>query len=121
MNGADAVPSHGMRDMELLSQLWTSGVPLGDIAARFGVAHSTVVKWAKRYGLPRRTSHPNAEPEAPSPEDEAVSSSGLELAPWVAERARECRERHYAERRAEAACNTFSKVAKWRAGTCLPR
>jgi hypothetical protein len=39
----------------------------------------------------------------------------------IAERARECRERHMAQRRAEDVLTTNSKVSKWRAGICSPR
>lgn len=52
---------------------------------------------------------------APTPEDEEASAAGLALSPWVAERARIEREKHYAARRGENDANTRSKVSQWRA------
>lgn len=108
------VSSHDRRDVARLLEMWAAGVTLGDIAREFGVAVGTVSKWAQRYKLPRRTCNPSQEPEAPSPEDESASASGLTLSPWVEARARECRERHYAERRAECVAVTLKR--KWRQG-----
>jgi transposase-like protein len=121
MNGSDASRNHTRADLVLLHQLWAEGVPTAEIARRFGVAMSTVTKWAQRYKLPRRTLHPANEPEAPTPEDDAASLDGLALSPWVEERARAVREKHYESRRREEPCNTHSKVSKWRHGICQPR
>jgi len=121
MRASEASRNHTRADLVLLHQLWAAGVPTADIAERFGVAMSTVTKWAQRYKLPRRTLHPANEPEAPTPEDDAASLDGLALSPWVEERAREVRERHYESRRREETCNTQSKVSKWRQGICQPR
>jgi len=38
----------------------------------------------------------------------------------IAQRAAECRERHYAQRRAEPDDLTNSKVSQWRRGVCCP-
>ena len=121
MNVSEASRNHTRADLALLHQLWAEGVPTAKIAERFGVAMSTVTKWAQRYKLPRRTRHPADEPEAPTPEDDAASLDGLALSPWVEERAREVREKHYESRRREEPCNTHSKVSKWRHGICQPR
>jgi hypothetical protein len=121
MRASDASRNHSRADLVLLHQLWAEGVPTAQIAERFGVAMSTVTKWAQRYKLPRRTRHPAEEPEAPTPEDDAASLDGLALSPWVEERAREVREKHYESRRREEPCNTHSKVSKWRHGICQPR
>lgn len=121
MNVTEASRNHTRADLVLLHQLWAEGVPTAEIAERFGVAMSTVTKWAQRYKLPRRTLHPANEPEAPTPEDDAASLDGLALSPWVEERAREVREKHYESRRREEPCNTHSKVSKWRHGICQPR
>ena len=121
MNVTEASRNHTRADLALLHQLWAEGVPTAKIAERFGVAMSTVTKWAQRYKLPRRTRHPADEPEAPTPEDDAASLDGLALSPWVEERAREVREKHYESRRREEPCNTHSKVSKWRHGICQPR
>lgn len=116
MNANEYVASHSRRDVTRLHELWAAGVTLADIAAEFGVAASTVSKWAQRYKLPRRTCNPAQEPEAPTPSDEAASASGLALAPAVEARARECRERHYAERRAEQEDSVRTKVWRWQGG-----
>jgi hypothetical protein len=121
MRASEASRNHSRADLVLLHQLWAEGVPTAQIAERFGVAMSTVTKWAQRYKLPRRTLHPANEPEAPTPEDDAASLDGLALSPWVEERAREVREKHYESRRREEPCNTHSKVSKWRHGICQPR
>ena len=121
MNVTEASRNHTRADLVLLHQMWAEGVPTAQIAERFGVAMSTVTKWAQRYRLPRRTLHPANEPEAPTPEDDAASLDGLALSPWVEERAREVREKHYESRRREEPCNTQSKVSKWRHGICQPR
>ena len=116
MHASEYCMTHNRRDVARLHELWAAGVRLGDIAAEFGVAVGTVSKWAQRYKLPRRTCNPAQEPEAPTPADEEASASGLALAPAIEARARECRERHYAERRAERDENTRAKVWHWRQG-----
>jgi len=121
MRVTDASRNHSRADLVLLHQLWTAGVPTAEIAKRFNVSYSTVTKWAQRYKLPRRTLHSADEPEAPTPEDDAASLDGLALSPWVEERAREVRQKHYDSRRREEPCNTQSKVSKWRHGICQPR
>ena len=121
MNVSEASRNHTRADLVLLHQMWAEGVQTAQIAERFGVAMSTVTKWAQRYKLPRRTRHPADEPEAPTPEDDAASLDGLALSPWVEERARKVREKHYESRRREEPCNTHSKVSKWRHGICQPR
>ena len=96
----------------LLHQLRAQGLSAGEIGRRMGVCTTTVSKWAQRYKLPSRPPQVTLESEAPSQEDEAASQGGLELSPWVAERAQECRERHYAERRGE----TDETTLQWRRG-----
>jgi hypothetical protein len=59
--------------------------------------------------------------KAPTPEDEAVSLSGLGLSPWVAERAKVEREKHYAQRRSETDRASDSKVSKWNKGLYSPQ
>jgi transposase-like protein len=93
MKASEASRNHTRADLVLLHQLWAEGVASSEIAKRFGVAYSTVTKWAQRYKLPRRTLHPADEPEAPTPEDDAASLDGLALSPWVEERASDIVER----------------------------
>jgi hypothetical protein len=121
MKLSEASRNHSRADLVLLHQLWAEGTPTAEIAQRFGVAYSTVTKWVQRYKLPRRTLHPADEPEAPTPEDDAASLDGLALSPWVEERARAERQKHYDSRRREEPCNTQSKVSKWRHNICQPR
>jgi hypothetical protein len=121
MKASAASRNHSRADLVLLHELWAAGTPTAEIAKRFGVAYSTVTKWVQRYKLPRRTLQPVGEPEAPTPEDDAASLDGLALSPWVEERAREMRQKHYDSRRREEPCNTQSKVSKWRHNICQPR
>jgi len=116
MNASDYVASHGKADVTLLLQMWADGATAAEIAERFGVSVSTARKWRVRYGLPPRDGTHEYEP--PSPEDDAASASGLALSPWVEQRARECRERHYAERMNETDECARAKAALWRA-RCL--
>ena len=110
--GNQYVSSHSRADVALLHQMWSQGLSAGEIGRRMGVCQSTVSKWAQRYKLPARPPQVTLESEAPSQEDEAASQGGLALSPWVAQRARECRERHYAERRGE----TDETTLQWRRG-----
>ena len=115
---------HTGGDVATLFAMWAEGRTKAEIAVRFGVSTSTIYTWAQRYQLPRRKIDyvpVSQEPPPPSPEDDAASMDSLALSPWVEARARECRERHYEQRRGEDPCNTHSKVSKWRAGTCAPR
>ena len=115
------LPNHTKPDMLLLFKLWHEGTDTKDIAAQFGVSVSTVCKWASQYKLPRRLHWSQTDAPAPSPEDDAASLAGLGLSPWVAERARECRERHYAERRAEPEIVAAAKARAWRRGDYQPK
>jgi len=101
-----------MVNVLLLHQLWAQGLSAGEIGRRMGVCTTTVSKWAQRYKLPARPPQVTLESEAPSQEDEVASQGGLALSPWVAQRAQECRERHYAERRGE----TDETTLQWRRG-----
>lgn len=103
-------------DVALLFRMWNAGASRIDIARQFNISVSTVYDWQRRYKLPRRKidlQPQSSEPPPPSPEDEAASLGGLALSPWVEERARACRERHYAQRRNERDDNTRSKVSRW--------
>ena len=59
--------------------------------------------------------------EAPNPEEEEASLAGLALSPWVAERAKIERQKHYELRRGEADRTTDSKVSKWNRGMFAPQ
>lgn len=120
MNAAEYMRTHGRSHVALLFQLWAEGVTVNKIAVRMGVAPSTVSRWVQHYHLPDRPPC-QAEPPAPSPEDDAASLAGLALSPWVEERARVVREKHYLERRNERDENARSKAAAWRRGDYTPR
>lgn len=97
-------------DVPLLFQLWADeSLRREEIAHRLGCSHAHLARAVKTYGLPARVRRkPVVVPTDPTPDE-------------IAERARECRERHLEQRRNEPACNTFSKVSKWRNGICQPR
>ena len=82
-----------------------------EVANRLGVSQVFLYTLARRHHLPKRHGPRGGfkppppkvvnDPD-PEPFDEQPSDS-LALSPWVAARARECRERHYAQRRNEPA------------------
>lgn len=121
MKASEVSKNHRARDVALLHELWAAGATIPEIAERFGVATSTVSKWAIRYKLPRRLHPSHADAPAPSPEDDAASLAGLALSPWVEERARVEREKHFLQRRNETEESARSKAASWRRGDYTPR
>lgn len=121
MRASEVANTHSRADVALLFQLWTAGATIPEMAERFGVTNSTISKWAQRYKLPRRVHPSHVDAPAPTPEDDAASLAGLALSPWVEERARVVRERHYLERRNEQEETARSKAAAWRRGANTPR
>lgn len=121
MRASEVANTHSRADVALLFQLWTAGATIHEMAERFGVTNSTISKWAQRYKLPKRLHPSHADAPAPTPEDDAASLAGLALSPWVEERARVVRERHYLERRNEQEETARSKAAAWRRGANTPR
>lgn len=91
----------------ILHQMWTAGASAEDIGRRFGVSAFTIYDWVRRYKIPPRNVR-DSELETPTPEE-------------IAERARECRERHFAQRRAETEDTTQSKTSYWNRGIRHPR
>ena len=83
----------------LLTQLWMAGETAEAISKRFGVSYSTICEWSKRYKLPKREKPQPHRAGDPTPEE-------------IVERARECRERHFAQRRAESDDSARTKVWK---------
>lgn len=115
---------HTGGDVATLFAMWAEGRTKAEIAVRFKVSTSTVYSWAQRYQLPRRRIDyvpVSQEPPPPSPEDDAASMDSLALSPWVEARARECRERHYEQRRGELDNTTIGKVSAWRRGEYVPQ
>ena len=86
-------------DMQDLFRMWHDRrLTRREIALALGVSQSFLSTTAARLGLPRReTVH--SEANDPTPEE-------------IAERARECRERHYAARRLES--EEASRSRAWR-------
>lgn len=81
----------------ILSEMWAAGAAVVDIAAALGITTSAVYTLRHQYGLPKRPKV-YSNPDDPTPEE-------------IAERARECRERHYARRRAES--DETSRIKVW--------
>ena len=95
-------------DVAELFRLWRElSLTRAEVARQIGVSEQRLSKLAERHGLgPRGRQHRAYSMDDPTPEE-------------IAERARECRERHYAQRRAETATATDSKLSKRRARECL--
>ena len=96
-------------DVVKLCALWAdASVPRVEVAKRLRVSSSQLVRLVRRYKLPPRPhEHNRASSIDPTPDE-------------IAERARQCRERHYAQRRAEGDETTRTKIWKWNAGICHP-
>ena len=82
---------------EEFARLWHEGETLDRLAARIGVSRATVMRYANRLGLPNR-GQLQRKPD-PTPEE-------------IEQRARELRERHFAELLAEQDSVTRCRV--WR-------
>jgi len=77
-------------DVPLMFRLWADeSIQKLEIAKRLGISTSTLASLAKRHHLPQRPRPRVVVALDPTPNE-------------IAERARECRERHYAERRRES-------------------
>ena len=75
-------------EREVLLRLWQQNLTLIEIGLAIGCSGSTVGMLAKQHGMPPRESARKMQLPDPTPDE-------------IAARARECRERHYAERRRE--------------------
>lgn len=80
-------------DVPLLFRLWADeSLTREQVARRLGCSHAHLARAVKTYGLPARLRRkPLVVPTDPTPDE-------------IAERARECRERHLAQRRREPVC-----------------
>jgi transposase len=93
---------HGPRrdiDVPVLHTLWASELEMPEIAVRLGCSVSTLYLLRDRYKLPPRPRARVTLLKDPTPQE-------------IEERARECRERHYAQRRGES--EHASKFRIWR-------
>lgn len=78
-------------DIPLMWQLWADAtLSREEVARRLGVACTTLGKLQRKHHLPVRAVEPRRRRTKPDPTPDEI-----------AVRARECRERHFAERRAE--------------------
>jgi hypothetical protein len=85
--------------LETLRQMWDAGVPADVIAAHLGIRRQRLHELRREHGIPDRACKFRKRLADPTPDE-------------IAERARECRERHYAERRAEK--DETSRIKVWR-------
>ena len=103
-------------DVPMLFRLWADpSVYRADLPQMLGISETGLRRIARQYGLPRRS---------PSHKTGTVDLGPLPTDPTpeqIAERARECRERHFLERRGETDENARSKAASWRRGDTVPR
>lgn len=87
------MPSLNITREQILRYWHEDTMTLMDISLRLGCSVTTLSRLASEYRIPRRSAvHQNIVAD-PTPEE-------------IAERARECRERHYAERRGESVVAT---------------
>ena len=86
-------------DIPVLHSLWASELELPEIAVRLGCSVSTLYMLRDRHKLPPRPRMRVTVLTDPTPQE-------------IEERARECRERHYAQRRGES--EYASKFRVWR-------
>jgi len=85
-----------------LHRLWASGASYDEIAAALGCGASLVCRLKVRHKLPDRPRKGVKGDRDPTPQE-------------IAERARECRERHYARRRSETPTQTDTRLSHERA------
>jgi hypothetical protein len=76
-------------DIPVLHSMWASDLEVPEIAVRLGCSVSTLYMLRDRHKLPPRPRMRVSVLTDPTPQE-------------IAERARECRERHYAQRRGES-------------------
>jgi hypothetical protein len=85
---------------KLFTEMWNAGAAVSDIAAALGISRNGVHQMRFMLKLPKRERE-DVRWCDPTPEQ-------------IAERARECREAHYARRRAET--DETARIKVWRHG-----
>jgi hypothetical protein len=85
---------------QLFADMWNAGAAVDDIAAALGISRQHVHQMRFNLSLPKRP-RPEMRSDDPTPEQ-------------IAERARECREAHYARRRSET--DETARIQIWRHG-----
>jgi hypothetical protein len=95
-------------DLPLLYQLWNDHtLTRVKVSAMLGISPTHLTRLVARHKLPPRPRDRNQHGNDPTPDE-------------IAQRAAECRERHFAQRRAEPYEVTRMKVWKWQHGICQP-
>lgn len=87
-----------------LLALWQQGLTLIQIGAAIGCSASTAGMLVKQHGLPPREQLRKMPLDDPTPDE-------------IAQRARECRERHFAMRRCESDESVRTKIWRWDRGS----
>ena len=101
---SEPTATHAVRiPREKLLALWQQGLTLIEIGIACGCSASTAGALAKRHRLPPREQLRKMPSADPTPEE-------------IASRAKECRERHYAERRQEREESVRTKIWRWQGG-----
>ena len=95
-------------DVPALFRMWTTGVAREVICQELGVSSQQLSVLKQQYALPDRPKKPASLAPDLTPEE-------------IAERAAECRAKHYMERRGESEDNSRSKAASWRRGATTPK
>jgi DNA-binding CsgD family transcriptional regulator len=86
-------------DVPKLFLLWHTQATLAEIAEQLGCKVTTLWTLKKRHKLPPKRRPDGSSPNDPTPKE-------------IAERARNCRERHFAQRRGE--CESTTKGRLWK-------
>jgi hypothetical protein len=95
-------------DLAKLYRLWNDHtLTRVKVSAMLGISPTHLTRLVARHKLPPRPRDRNQHGNDPTPDE-------------IAQRAAECRERHYAQRRAEPDEVTRKKVWKWQHGICQP-
>lgn len=102
-------------DLPAFFRLWhDASLRIEEVALQLKISTGTLRKIAAQHGLTQRATPPLLLEftDAPSDAEDLLSQDSLALSPWVEARAREVRERHFAQRRGE--CDSTSRSRCWR-------
>lgn len=92
-------------DIELLFALWADhSLTRVEVARRLGISDSHLTRMLRLYRVPPRPFTRCRRADAVAQDEEAASRDSLAIAPGLRAAAEAVKQRHYAERRGEAAC-----------------
>jgi hypothetical protein len=95
-------------DLPTLYRLWNDHtLTRVQVSTMLGISATHLTRLVTRHKLPPRRRDYRRDVADPTPDE-------------IAQRAAECREKHFAQRRAEPDEVTRTKVWKWQNGICLP-